>query len=319
MGEESRGYRGFERPRVVEAAAERHWVMSIGELAEVGMSRDQVDRAARDGFLFRVHRGVFAVGRPQLGFEARCRAAVLACGPAAAVSHASAARFWGIWRAEGAIHVSVPRGRHGHPGLRVHRPVSLLPNEIVDRNGIAATTVARTLLDVAATVPEETVARMLHEADVQRVGDLRAVHAVLEAHPAHRGRAKLGRALALEVAPTRSGLERAFVALCREAGLPRPLVNRHLWSTDRLEEVDFHWPAARFVVEVDGSRYHSTRYRRRVDAAKTRRLEEAGWTVRRFGELDVELKPAAVVSETRRGLAKAHISRLGAPVSPASG
>jgi hypothetical protein len=319
MGEEKSARRTFPRPRVVEAAAGRHWVLSAAELAALGMTPGQIRRGALDGFLHRQHHGVYAVGRPDLSFEGRCRAALLAAGPAAAISHWSAARLWNLRGSAGTIHVTVPRGRQGHPGLRIHRPVSVLPDEIADRNGIAATTVARTLLDVAATVPEATVAAMLHEADVQRVGDLRAVHAVLEAHPAHRGRAKLGRALALEVAPTRSGLERAFLALCSAAGLPKPLVNRHLWSTDRLEEVDFHWPAARFVVEVDGHRYHATRYRRRRDAEKTRRLEAAGWTVRRFSDLDVEFEPELVVAETTLGLGNVRQTHISSPVSPASG
>jgi hypothetical protein len=319
MGGRTHGIRAFDRPRLVAEASQRDWVLATSELIALGMSRGQIQRAVRDGLLHPVFRGVYAVGRPQLSFEGRCRAALLACGPAAAISHASAARLWSIRAGTGAVHVTVPRARVGHRGLCVHRPLSLLPDEIVVRNGIAATTVARTLLDVAATVPEATVARMLHEADVQRVGDLRAVHAVLEAHPAHRGGAKLGRALALEVAPTRSGLEREFLALCASAGLPKPLVNRHLWSADRLEEVDFHWPAARFVVEVDGNRYHSTRYRRRRDAEKTRRLEAAGWTVRRFSDLDVELTPGSVVEATRLGLLNARNTCVRPPVSPASG
>lgn len=207
---------------MVEAAAGRHWVMSVAELRALGMSDDRILRDARDGRLHRRFEGVYAVGRPDLTFEGHCRAALLACGPGSAISHVSAARLWGIRSSAGAIHVSVPRSRAGHPGLRTHRPRSLSLDDVVERDGLRRTSVARTLLDLAASSSLERVERDLHEARVQRVVDHRAVLAVLETHPGHRGRRRLGAALASEVAPTRSGLEAAFLALCRRAGLRRP-------------------------------------------------------------------------------------------------
>lgn len=303
MGDRTHLTGSFDRPpewAILDLAAQRHWVLATRELLALGVSRRQIAHRVQVGVLHRRYRGVYAVGRPQLRFEGECRAAVAASGPGSAISHRSALHLWGLCKSSGSIHIAVPRGRAGHPGLRVHRPRSLPLDEVLDRQGIAVTSVARTLLDVAATESVERVAWLMHEAAVQEVLDLRDVWAVLERHPHHRGRGGLEASLAIEVAPTRSGLEREFLAICRRAGVPAPLVNHHVWSVDRLEEVDFHWREDRVVVEVDGARYHSTRWRRLKDAEKTARLEAGGWLVRRFSELEIRLDPAAVASETAR-------------------
>ena len=281
-------------------AAQRHWVLTTQELMALGLSEDQIAHRTRIGVLHRRYRGVYAVGRPQLSFEGECRAAVAACGPGSAISDRSSLRLWGLRRSLGAIHVSIPRGRAGHAGLRIHRPRALPAEDIVERQGIAVTSVGRTLLDIAASESVERVAWLMHEAAVQGVLDLREVWRTLQRHEHHRGRGKLEAALAVEVAPTRSGLEREYLELCRRARVPAPLVNHHVWSIDRLEEVDFHWPDPRVVVEVDGARYHSTRWRRLKDAEKTARLEAGGWLVRRFSELELRLDSATVAAETGR-------------------
>lgn len=303
MGDRTDLTRQFGRPtldvRVLAAAAQRDWVLTTEELFALGLTQRQIVHRVRTGRLHRRHRGVYAVGRDQLSFDGACRAAVAACGTGSAISHDSALRLRGLGGGHGAIHVSVPRARRGQPGLRIHRPSSLPPDEIDEVRGIAVTTLGRTLLDVAVGASVERVAWLMHEAGVQRVLDLREVWAVLGRHPGHRGRGALEAALAIEVAPTRSGLERAYLDLCRAAGVPAPHVNHHVWSVDRLEEVDFHWPEKRVVVEVDGTRYHSSRWRRRKDAEKTARLQAGGWLVARFSEIAIGMEPDVVAAETR--------------------
>jgi hypothetical protein len=296
MGDRTRDLDVFGSPRV----AALHWVQSVDELGEAGLTSEQVARLRAAGHLFRHFRGVYGVGRPELSFEGRCRAAWLACGPGSSVSHRSAAAVWGLRASTGAIHVTAPRGRRGHPGLVVHRPRSLPLDEIVRREDFAVTSVARTLLDMAAGASADAVGRWIHEAEVQRVLDVREVWAVLERHPHHRGRPRLEAALGLEVLGTRSGLEDLMVAIWRRAGLPAPRVNEHVWTADRLEEVDLHSRELRLIVEADGGRYHSSRWRRRRDAEKDARLRAAGWTVARFPELAITLEPAAVTVQLRR-------------------
>ncbi|HEU4979207.1 MAG TPA: DUF559 domain-containing protein, partial [Solirubrobacteraceae bacterium] len=106
------------------------------------------------------------------------------------------------------------------------------------------------------------------------------------------------RALRDELPPfTRSGLERAFLALLDGAGLPLPRCNEYVWDGEKVVEVDFVWRDAGVVVETDGSRYHSTRWRRRKDAEKTAKLRNAGWTVHRVWDAELEGTPGAVVAQ----------------------
>jgi very-short-patch-repair endonuclease len=273
------------------------WVLSSEELSDAGLTQRQLTERVAAGFLFRKFRGVYAVGRSQLNFEGNCRAAWLACGKESAVSHISAARDWNFRQSTGRIHISVPRGRAGHPGLIVHRPRSLPLDDIVQRDGYAVTSVARTILDMAPGQSADTVAKWMHQADVAGVLDLREVWACCERLAHHRGRRIVEAALAVEVLPTRSGLEEAFLALVRAARFPTPEVNAWLSSGERLEEVDFAWPGLGLIVEADSVKYHSSEWRKRRDREKADRFRAVGWTVWRVPELAITLDPGGVARQ----------------------
>jgi hypothetical protein len=317
VGDQRRLSAALDRPSLAAIAASTHFVVSTGELYGRGVTRDQIRHLVTIGFLHRLHRGVYAVGRRAVPFAGRCRAAWLACGPGSAVSHVSAAVDWGIRPSGGRLHVSAPRGRGQHPDLHVHRPRSLPPEDIVDRDGYAVTSVARTVLDMSPGQSVDTVGRWIHEAGVQRVLDVREVWALLARLPRHRGARVVEAALTYEVAPTRSGLEEHFLGIVRRAGLPPPQVNDHVWSGVALEEVDFHFPELGLIIEVDGARYHASRWRRRRDAQKDARFRALGKVVRRFHELEITLRPGDVAAETLRlaavGLGHAARTRISQP------
>jgi Transcriptional regulator, AbiEi antitoxin len=73
----------------------QHGVVTRTQLVELGFSPEAVKHRVRRGRLHPVWRGVYAVGRPELTRHGFFMAAVLACGPEAALSHASAAALWG--------------------------------------------------------------------------------------------------------------------------------------------------------------------------------------------------------------------------------
>lgn len=168
------------------------------------------------------------------------------------------------------------------------------------RTGIPVTSVARTLLDLAAGEPVDLVGKWMHEAMVQDVFDRRSAWQVLERQPNHRGRRTFEHALALEFAPTRSGLEEAFLPIVRASGLPPALVNSEQWSGSGDEEVDFCWPALGLIVETDGGRYHASRWRQRRDTAKDARFTAIGWRVWRVSELEITLDPSGVARQLAR-------------------
>src|SRR5258708_1957313 len=76
---------------VAALAARQHGVVSRRQLLDMGTGRRAIDLRIERGWLHRVHRGVYAVGHPQITREGHWLAAVLACGSDAVLSHRSAA------------------------------------------------------------------------------------------------------------------------------------------------------------------------------------------------------------------------------------
>ena len=291
----SSGSRGPATDAAVIRAA-RHGVIEFDRLRQLGLSPDEIDYRVAVGRLHRKYRKVFAVGRPDIPLDGVFLAAVLACGPRAVLSHRSALRKWGL-RGGGTsrIDVTAPRSIKPKPGIRLHRPLSLDALDTTTADGMPITSVAQTLLDVAAPAYRMNVGRLLHEAAVQQVLDMREVWAVLARSPGAPGARRLDEASREEVPFTRSGLEEAALSLFRSSSVPEPECNAWVSDGEKLVEVDFVWGSARLIVEVDGSRFHSTRWRRRQDAAKTAGLRGEGWTVLRFFDVEVAGAPTRVV------------------------
>jgi hypothetical protein len=118
-----------------------------------------------------------------------------------------------------------PRSRDGVPGIRLHRSRSLDARDTTTHEAIPITTIARTLLDLAATVPEGRLERALAQAERLQLYDHRAITDLLARSNGHRGKGALARATRQTPHLTRSELEVAFRKLVRRAGLPDPLGN----------------------------------------------------------------------------------------------
>src|SRR4051794_25747792 len=213
--------------RIAALAARQHGVVSLAQLIQLGLSRQSVYRRARLGQLHRIHQGVYAVGHKRLTQRGRWMAAVLAGGPGAVLSHRSAAVLCGILPAPGPVHVTTARELRNRDGITFHSQ-SLQFDEVTTHDGIPTTTVARTLLDLAATQPRD-LERAYNEAEYRRLTDQTGLAALLARYPKARGTAKLAQLLATTPAGiTREELERRFQALVEKASLPRPQFNHDL-------------------------------------------------------------------------------------------
>jgi hypothetical protein len=241
--------------RALAELAAGHWgVVSLAQLRALGLGSRAVQQRASAGRLHRVHRGVYAVGHRVLRIEGRRLAAVLACGDKAVLSDRSAAAHWGLLAYGGArVEVTAPASRHGAPGIRLHRSRSLDARDTTSHEGMPITTVARTLLDLAATVRNDRLERALAQ----------AMHPLSD-HRRHRPRERAPRRIdrgARDGARTQADQERlrgALAGLVRDAGLPEPLVNHTLIALDHGRcEVDFYWPTHPLTVETDGWQTHA--------------------------------------------------------------
>ena len=202
--------------RILRAA--RNCVITTDRLHELGLSKDEIAYRVKADRLHRKYQTGFAVGRPDLPLDGVFLAAVLAGGPRAVLSHRSALRKYGL-RSGGTyrIDVTAPRSITKKSGIRLHRPRSLAALDTTILDVIPITSVAQTLLDVSAPSFRFNVGKLLHEAAVQDLLDMRAIWNVLARQPNHPGARRLDWASREEVPFTRSGLEEVALSLFRSS------------------------------------------------------------------------------------------------------
>ncbi len=253
-----------------------------------------VQRRLEARHLLPLHRGVYAVGHRRLRREGFWLAAVLAAGTGALLSHREAAALHGLRPAERVTVDVTVAARRRVPGVTVHRVERLHPEDTTTVDGIPVTTVARTLVDLAAVVQTAALRKALEEAERSHRLDVRAIEAALQRTRGRNGRShgRIRRALhelaSTGTTITRSALEDRFLSLVAEHGLPRPRVNAAIDGV----EVDACWPEERVVVELDGWEFHRTRQAFQRDRDRANDLAGAGWTVLRFTHDDVVRRPA---------------------------
>jgi len=287
---------------IATLAARQHGVVAARQLRPLGVSKDELAWRVRRRRLIRLHRGVYAVGHDCLTRDGRWLAAVLACGPGAALSHRDGAAAYEVRPCHRTrIDVTAGRGCKPRAGIDVHTTRCLHPDDVtVTETGIPVTTLARTLIDLAEVVPAHHLRRALNEADRRELLDLAALHAALARLPGRKAhpilKAQLQDLYDDGGAPaTRSTLEEDFLPLLKAAGLPRPHVNTRIEGV----EVDACWPAARVAVELDSYTYHRGRRAFQDDRAKGRRLTIAGWRLLRYTDRDVTHNGHAIAVELR--------------------
>lgn len=276
---------------LIALAESQHGVITRAQLLALGLTAAAIDARLARGTLRLLHRGVYALGHRALTDEGYWLAAVLAYTPDVVLSHFSAARLWGMripGRSGKLVHLTTTRHQRGGSGVLVHRTRRIGPADVTVVRGIPVTTVARTLVDCAdlLTYPE---LRQLADHGVRL--DAEAVRGAQERAPGRRGAGRVNRLLGSGIR-TRSKLERAMRRLCRDAGLPQPLINEVILGY----ECDAVWPATRLIVEVDGGEFHAPKPAREADYERNAALAVAGWRVIRFTYDQVVFEPRLVAA-----------------------
>lgn len=279
-------------------------VLRRQQLLDSGLSRTAIaDRVARRR-LRELYRGVYALGHAELRREGNWLAAVWGCGKRAVLSHHAAAALWDLLPVRGAlIDVSTPSRSGRDPDqtrVRIHRVGTLRAWECTRTEGIPATTVARTLLDLSPRLRPRAMEDVIGRADRLGLFDLVAVRRCLGEHPRQHGAPALRRLLdelrGTGPADLRSDLEVRLLQLFDDHHLPRPLTNVNVAGI----LVDFHWPESNVIVETDGYAYHSSRGAFERDRERDQQLALAGYVVVRFTYKQVMETPEAVVNRVRR-------------------
>lgn len=236
------------------------------QLLAAGFSDDELRRLVRTGGLTPVRRGVYVQGGVPDDVLARHTLHVLAAmgelaGDAVA-SHVSAAVLHGlpIWRVRlDRVHVTRPRRGGGRRGALVHvHPAALHPGEVVTIAGIPVTSLARTVADLARTLPFEQAVVLADAATSRRRPgrvEKEDLLAVLDAAPRRPGTRAARRAVEFSNGLSESvGESRSRVAIAA-VGLPPPVLQWEVRATSTgafIGRVDVGWPGLRTVGEFDG-------------------------------------------------------------------
>jgi very-short-patch-repair endonuclease len=288
--------------RIAALAGRQHGVVGYAQLVGIGLSRHQIDLRVRSGRLHRLHRGVYAVGHDRVDARGRWMAATLTV-PDSVLSHASAAALWGLRSTASGFHHLTASRRATRPELIAHRR-RLPAGERTDNDGIPVTTVARTLLDIAATEGAGCLERALREATFLGLTDPLGLPALLERYPGARGTAIAAGVLAdgAYEKRTRSELENRFLDFLRERRLPLPETNATIEVGGQRFEVDCLWRRRALVVELDGYASHLSRGRAEADRERDGWLGARGLVVSRVTWRRLERDPGGLESQLRMAL-----------------
>lgn len=182
--------------------------------------------------------------------------------------------------------------------VRIHRARRLLDLDRDLVEGILVTAVPRTLLDLAAALRFEQLEKLVERSEEKELFDLSGVEEVLGRTVGHHGHARLRKAIALykPTSFTRSGLERRFLELVIQAGLPQPHTN----YVEHGFELDCYWPEYRFAVELDVFETHGTRAAFERDRERQEDLLLVGIGMTRVTGPRLEREPDEVIRRVAR-------------------
>jgi hypothetical protein len=273
-------------------------VITLDQARTAGMSADEIYGMVDRGYWRRPFRAVFIDnGAPITPIQAVVAASFAVCGLA---SHRLCLWTWDMrpQAAPDAMEFCIPYGRSGRvPGVKIYR-VKKMP--VAFRRGIVpVTSPMRGLLDTAAVAPEVVPDAMLRafraklftpkalEAELQRTGakgkpGVRALRTALKDLGVGRY--------------TPSELERRARRLFRDCGLPPPQVEV-VFGAHGEYRLDFYWPEADMVIEVDGWSIHANPIARRRDFRKQNRIVIGNHWILRYDWVDIVEDAAQTAAE----------------------
>ncbi len=233
------------------------------QLLAAGYTDGELRRLRLKGDIVTIRRGVYLPAPDPRMDEAMARHSLLVAavhpslGPGSVVSHASAAVLLDLplWAVPlGRIHVTRAQRTGGRIGGTVHLHTAPLDDdELVEVGGVVVTSPARTVLDLARTLPFEAAVVVADGA--LRLGSAGPADLAVALRRASGwpGSPSARRAVACADGASESvGESRSRVAL-RRAGFPTPTLQ---WEVRRsgtlVGRVDFGWPELRAVGEFDG-------------------------------------------------------------------
>jgi very-short-patch-repair endonuclease len=246
--------------RLGELLERQAGVLSRQQAVAAGLGPTVIDNRLRSGRWQRLQQGVYATFSGTMSREAVLWAALLRAGPAAALSHRTAAELHGLTSEQSSlIHITLPmtqriapiRGvvlHHSRPFARDMHPTGSPPRTSVEDTALDLTQVSATFEDAFGWLCR-AVGRRLTTPDRLR--------AALAARSRVRWRAELSIALGDLSAGVHSPLERRYVLNVERAhGLPLAQRQAFVLIGGKRRYLDNLYAEAKLAVELDGLAAH---------------------------------------------------------------
>jgi very-short-patch-repair endonuclease len=285
-------------------AAQQHQLVTVGDVARCGIAAGRWRRLQDAGWWVPVTPSHFRPGNVPLTFEMRLRASAAWLGNDAAL-FGSTALFWlGVDVPEPERpEFLAPRSRRSLlTPIILHTTTRWSRGDVITHREVRTSTCTRALIDLTMV---ERSARVIEHAIDDSVRLRRTSLPTLRRRSADlSGSGRNGVLLLRELLLDSGGeshLERRFLRLVREHGLPRPRTQVTFAATStRAIRVDFLFGSV--VVEVSGRLGHTSDRDRQKDARRRNQLQQDGFLVLEFTTADVIDDPAHVVATLRRSL-----------------
>lgn len=297
------------RHRVDRRFSVQHGAASRGQLLSDGLTARVWDRRTGRGYWLLVDEEVVRLpGAPETWEQA----AVIACltVPGSLTSRRPAGALWRLHGAKrGLIEVTTRRWeRRRRVRFRVHETLDLSESDRAMVSGIPVTSPARTLIDLAAVLPDERLIDAFDSAERQglvtrKEVEIRFLELAKKGRP---GIARMRRILTHRTGQVPdSKFERRTERLLVEAGEPQPVLQFEVALPDgSVAEFDLAYPWARVAIECDSQEWHgATRFQH--DRTRQNAVVLLGWTVLRFTWRDLVERPGCVVATVHAALAAA--------------
>ena len=296
---------------LADLARRQYGLFSRAQALALGTSLGLIQRRVASGRWVVMAPGVYGLPGVPPSWRRDLMAACLQAGAGSVISHEAAAALHRVASfPTGPVVVLLAHGDHQHLRIgRLRQSTDLGAHHCTVVDGIPATTLPRTLVDLGAVVRPGRLRIAVEDALAARkctLDELSGCHAELR-RPGKRGVVAMSLVLrSLGPGPVRSAsdLERLLLKVLRDGGLPEPVREYDApWDRSAPGRVDMAYPPAKVILEGDSRRWHTRERDFEVDRRRDREAQLAGWDVYRFTWQDLTDAPAEVQSTVGRALA----------------
>jgi hypothetical protein len=275
--------------RLTQLRQEQRGFITVAQARALGVQYASLRQRRAAGVLTERARGVLAESWLGDGFEERIRAAVLAAGENAFVSHTAAAQLWQLPLPEPAqLEITTLLERRPRTaGVWVHRSGLLIERDVTVVRAIAITTPERTIVDLSSRFSVNQLGRMTDDAVRRRITSIWRIRATAERLPRAPGRSPKKLAEMLDrrlpgVEERESPLEDFVFDALRRFGVPLPVCQYEVVVKGLPRRIDCCYPDDWLALEALGFEFHGWRARWDDDALRGNDLQLAGFKVLQF-------------------------------------